>query len=240
MQIRYIFLLFILTACTVEAPEEFFDKQNLQEPIYTVEKMDSVLNLFETISFENLPEDYKLYADPQNKFSKKLKKRDYRIVKGDKCYLYIAGKNRISNFLCPDKYFTENKAHPEKHLIQYWLVDRQLLVWIIEFMEILQEKGYNRDGFTVRESHRHPHYNDKRGGATQSQHIFGTATDLTIQDINKDGHAGEDDKNIALEILEDIVGNDGGMGLYPGTMTIHIDTRGERARWNSYTRPKEK
>jgi len=29
-----------------------------------------------------------------------------------------------------------------------------------------------------------------------------------------------------LEILEKIVGDKGGLGLYPGGMTVHVDTRG--------------
>ena len=71
-----------------------------------------------------------------------------------------------------------------------------------------------------------------RGGASQSQHLYGRAADLVIEDINKDGDITNGDKEIALEILEGIVGNNGGMGLYPGTMTIHIDSRGYAARWH--------
>ena len=41
-------------------------------------------------------------------------------------------------------------------------------------------------------------------------------------------------KDIGLKVLEDLVGDRGGVGLYPGTSTIHIDTRGYRARWKSY------
>jgi uncharacterized protein YcbK (DUF882 family) len=64
--------------------------------------------------------------------------------------------------------------------------------------------------------------------------LYGRAADLVIKDINNDGKKNQEDKTIALEILEKIVGDKGGMGLYPGTMTIHIDCRGYKARWDSY------
>jgi uncharacterized protein YcbK (DUF882 family) len=38
-----------------------------------------------------------------------------------------------------------------------------------------------------------------------------------------------------LDLLEnEIIKNDGGIGLYPGTDRVHYDIRGTRARWNSY------
>lgn len=228
------------TACDFESPAEKFDKKTGQEPVYTIEKMDSILSTFESVSFSELPDEYLVYTDPNGTFNKKLKDKKYRIVQGEECFLYIVGKNRIQNFLCTDKYFIENEKNIEANKKLYWLIDRQLLVWILEFMDELKSRDYNRDGFEVRESYRHAYYNEERGGATQSQHIFGTAADLTIKDINGDGKENETDKEIALEILETLVGDKGGMGLYPGTMTIHIDTRGFRARWNSYKRPDKK
>ncbi|MBK8927932.1 MAG: hypothetical protein IPM74_19005 [Crocinitomicaceae bacterium] len=99
----------MLTTCTREKHAEIFDKKTKQEPVYTIEKMDSILSLFESVSFSELPDEYLTYTDPQGIFNKKLKDKKYRIVQGDECYLYIVGKNRIQNFLCTDKYFIENE-----------------------------------------------------------------------------------------------------------------------------------
>lgn len=105
---------------------------------------------------------------------------------------------------------------------------------MLDLILTLDEQGYDKYGFTVRESHRPPRYNAARGGASKSQHIWGTAVDIVIRDINKDGTADQTDKKIVLEIMEKIVGNEGGLGKYPGTMTVHFDCRGHRARWDDY------
>lgn len=97
---------------------------------------------------------------------------------------------------------------------------------------MIENPGVNSKGFYVRESFRHPTWNDKRGGAYQSQHIFGRAADLIILDINGDSKANSEDKDIALDIFEKIIGNTGGIGKYPGTKIIHLDVRGFRARWD--------
>jgi len=63
----------------------------------------------------------------------------------------------------------------------------------------------------------------------------GQAIDMTIGDINKDGTFTKEDKKIVLDICDKkVIGNKGGIGLYPGTRAVHIDVRGYKARWNSY------
>ena len=97
----------------------------------------------------------------------------------------------------------------------------------------LEEQKFDPNGFKVRDGHRHPNYNSKRGGAKLSQHMAGKATDIVIMDINFDGNANQIDKDIVLKLLnKDIIGNKGGIGRYPGSMVIHFDVRGKRARWD--------
>jgi uncharacterized protein YcbK (DUF882 family) len=56
-----------------------------------------------------------------------------------------------------------------------------------------------------------------------------------VGDINRNGIANAADKKIILDILEQkIIGNTGGLGLYPKSDVVHFDTRGYRARWNSH------
>ncbi len=98
-------------------------------------------------------------------------------------------------------------------------------------MEMIAQTGHDPHGFYVRESHRHPKYNLLRGGAVKSQHIWGTAADLVAEDINRDGKTDQLDKEILLSAAQQVVNNRGGVGLYPGTLTVHADVRGYRARW---------
>lgn len=227
------FLIFLLlTACNLETAEEKFDRETGQQPVLSREKIDAILDEFETISFNELDHHYKDYTDPEGKFHHKLKDKKYYVIYGTDVFKFIVGKNRIQNFLCPDEYYTNNNKSLESNRKQYWLVDKNMLYVILDLMLELEKQGYDKYAFFVRESHRHPRHNKARGGASQSQHILGTASDLTIGDINKDGVIEEADKKIVLEILEEIVGNKGGLGLYPGTLTVHVDTRGKRARWN--------
>lgn len=232
MRLTYIFILLFLVACSTETAEEKYDRESGQTPVLSREKIDQILDGFGTISFSELDNHYKDYTDPEVKFRDELSEKTYYIVQGNDVFKYIVGKNRISQFLCMDNYYASNAESPESHQKQYWLVDKNLLYMILDLMLELEKQGFDKDGFIVRESHRHPRKNKARGGASLSQHIFGTAADLTIEDINRDGKIEDEDKQIVLDILENIVGNKGGLGLYPRTLTVHLDTRGKRARWN--------
>ncbi|MEO9531257.1 MAG: D-Ala-D-Ala carboxypeptidase family metallohydrolase [Crocinitomicaceae bacterium] len=217
-----------------ESPESKYDRETGQTEILTKDEVDAVLDGLEKIDYTDLPASYINYSDPYGDFEANLKSYEYFVIKGDEVLKFVVGKTRIQDFMASDGYKSENAADFEANKTQYWLVDRKMIYMIVEFIDQLDEKGLNKYGFYVRESHRHPKLNKARGGASKSQHIYGKAADLVIEDINNDGKANQKDKEIALEILEGIVGSKGGMGLYPGTMTIHIDCRGYAARWDSY------
>ena len=230
---RIFFVLFSLIALTAcETSEEKYDRESGQTEVLSRERIDQVLESFETVKFNELDDSYLYYTDPESKFRAKLKGLTYYIVKGTDMHKFIVGKYRISDFLCTDQYFTTNRDDVEGDHRQFWLADKKMLYMILDLILELDKRGYDKYGFYVRESHRHPAYNKQRGGASQSQHIYGRAADLVIEDINKNGTVTDHDKQIVLEILEEIVGDDGGLGLYPGTMTVHVDSRGYGARWN--------
>jgi hypothetical protein len=71
------------------------------------------------------------------------------------------------------------------------------------------------------------------GGARDSQHLYFRATDHTLQEIDRlcpwSGGRADFDR-IANEVFKQ-----GGVGLYPGG-NRHLDSRGYRARWSSWTR----
>lgn len=229
----YLLLLFFsFNSCQTD--QEKYDLKTGQTEVSSTDEIDSILNQFPSIKYSELPSSYHEYSDPYSNFKDQLWNSEYLIVKGEEVFQYVVGKSRIDDFLASDGYHKENLENIEANKLQFWLVDKKMLYMILEFINTLEEKGLNKYGFYVRESHRHPKLNKMRGGASKSQHLFGKAADLVIEDINNDGKKNAEDKAIALEILEAIVGNNGGMGLYPGTMTIHIDSRGYHARWDSY------
>lgn len=224
-------LVLILISCKTD-PLKTFDAENQQKPVLTHSGIDSVLAQFETIRYDDLDEEYKEYTNSIGKFESSLKKETFYILKGDDVLQYIVGEYRIRRFVTTDAYYSKNEEDYSKNNEQYWLVDKKMLYMMLDLILRLDEEGYNKYGFMVRESHRHPTYNTKKGGASSSQHIWGKAVDIVIEDINNDGKKTQADKTIVLDIMEEIVGNKGGLGRYPGSMTVHFDCRGHRARWD--------
>jgi predicted chitinase/uncharacterized protein YcbK (DUF882 family) len=76
--------------------------------------------------------------------------------------------------------------------------------------------------------YRSPSHNDAVGGARSSRHMSADAADFSKQTVDSFGRAR------FLKACEKLYKNDG-IGQYPGG-AVHIDTRGFKARWNSWTR----
>lgn len=79
---------------------------------------------------------------------------------------------------------------------------------------------------------RSPDHNHQVGGALLSRHQYWDATDLSIQEIERlcpwpHGHAD-------FDALCNTVFSSGGFGTYPAG-NRHVDSRGYRARWSSFT-----
>ena len=66
-------------------------------------------------------------------------------------------------------------------------------------------------------------HNREVGGVPNSQHVLGTAADITVDDISIDELA-----DIAKECGAD------GVGRYYGLQFVHIDVRGYDAKWEQY------
>lgn len=228
----YIFLL-LLVFSSCESTEEKYDRENNQTEILSRDDIDNVLASFDDITYEELNDEYKTFSECEPNFGSSYKNKIFQIIKGDDIYKFIVGKYRVKDFLAADNYYHQNLDHLEDGKEQFWLVDKKMLYMMLDLILNLEKIGYNKYGFNVRESHRHPMLNRMRGGASKSQHIWGTAVDITIKDIDKDGDSDVDDKDIVLKIMEKIVGDSGGLGRYPGTQTVHFDSRGYRARWDA-------
>lgn len=91
-----------------------------------------------------------------------------------------------------------------------------------ELVEILQKiRNYFGKAVNINSAYRTPTYNKKVGGATYSQHCYGTAADIRITGIPPKGIA-----NYAETLMPDY----GGIGIYKNF--VHIDVREEKSRWN--------
>lgn len=91
-----------------------------------------------------------------------------------------------------------------------------------ELVKLLQKiRSHFRAAVTINSGYRTPGYNKKVGGATYSQHCYGTAADIQVK--------GVDPKRVAA-YAETLMAGKGGIGIYP-TFT-HIDVREVKSRWN--------
>ena len=91
----------------------------------------------------------------------------------------------------------------------------------MELVEILQ-KIRNHFGLpvTINSGYRTPAYNKKVDGAAYSQHLYGTAADITVRGVSPQRVA---------DFAETLLEHTGGIGRYAAF--THIDVRDEKARW---------
>lgn len=76
---------------------------------------------------------------------------------------------------------------------------------------------------TVHSAFRPPEYNQMIGGAPGSAHIDGLAADVSA--------SGGVSTYELYRAADRIIGNAGGVGYYPALQFVHVDVRGEPARW---------
>ena len=91
-----------------------------------------------------------------------------------------------------------------------------------DLVEVLQKI---RDHFgkpvTINSAYRTPGKNKQVGGAAYSQHLYGTAADISIKGVSP--------KAVA-DYAETLLPKSGGIGIY-STFT-HVDVRAVKSRWN--------
>lgn len=91
-----------------------------------------------------------------------------------------------------------------------------------DLVDILQKiRTHFGKSVTITSAYRTPTRNDKVGGATFSQHLYGRAADVKISGVSP--------KKVAA-YAETLLKNRGGIGIY-STFT-HIDVRTTKSRWN--------
>lgn len=199
-----------------------------------IDELTEILDGFETIPFEALSIDFKKETGSNSlPFANSLKQYEYYLVPADQLYRRLVGNIRLKQFVSrDDSYRRLIMGHRSQLPV---LLDVSVLQKLIELRQELRLLGYDPDAFCVKEGHRNPIHNAAVGGASRSRHIYGEAVDILVKDINSDGRKDDLDKEIVLQLLESqIIGDEGGIGRYPGTMIVHLDVRGYRARWDSY------
>jgi len=211
-----------------------YDVQTHQQPVQNKQEIDRVLRQFETIPIEHLDSTYLDWTKiTQPNYQKILKNTSFYKIPGKAIFQFLVGDFRVKHFLPQDDYYTYYIRTLRNDAPIYFLIQKELLYKLLALQDALEELGYNKEGFDVINGFRHPAYNEKVGGASKSRHILGEALDLRINDINGDGRRTQKDKQIVLDLLEKhIIKDKGGIGRYPGTMSVHFDVRGYKARWD--------
>lgn len=91
----------------------------------------------------------------------------------------------------------------------------------LELVDILQKiRNHFGKSVVINSGYRTPTYNKKVGGATYSQHLYGTAADIRISGVKP--------KEVAAYV-ETIMPNSGGIGIYANF--THVDVRKKKSRW---------
>jgi len=226
---------FYFTSCTNEPTSQFTDisSTNYQIDVLTRSAIDSVMDSFEQCHYNEIDESYHQYSDPGYEFKSSLRTRNYCIIHKHDFDKKIVGKFVVRDFITHDEYYRSALRNDSVSEL-YWLIDRNVLYMMLELIQEVDKLGHNMYGFEIRNGHRHPRKNKEVKGASRSQHIYGKAIDIAVMDVNEDGQATQKDKTILYGLLEEIVGSRGGLGRYPGTMSLHFDCRGRKARWDSY------
>lgn len=92
-----------------------------------------------------------------------------------------------------------------------------------ELVKVLQKiRDHFGKPITINSAYRNATYNKKIGGASKSQHILGTASDIVVKGVAP--------LKVA-QYAESLLDNSGGIGLYK-TFT-HVDVRTKKVRWDN-------
>ncbi len=212
----------------------YFDWTHDNPSIDSPAALQEMLDQFERKSLADLPDSYLQKTKMKEaKYSEMLGAMHFYEIKKKDCYRKIVGDFRIKDFIAKDQFF-RNRTYTSSTPL-YWGIQPEILHKLMELKIILEKRKLNWKGIKINSGHRTPHHNEAVKGASKSRHIVGEALDLKIGDVDNSGFYTEADKAIILEICEkELIKDKGGIGLYPGTRVVHIDTRGYRARWNDY------
>ena len=146
---------------------------------------------------------------------------------------------RLNQFLC------KQPAGSRKYVV----INERLLLALEYALERVNEAGYRATTFHVMSGYRTPAYNRSLGNVRYSQHQWGAAADIFIDengdgrmdDLNGDGRSDIRDAEVLYRLIDgaaarpEAQGLIGGLGKYPSTAAhgpfVHVDVRARKARW---------
>lgn len=208
--------------------EGLYDILHKNKAITQYADAKSLLSSYSKLSYSELPVEIKRRL-PKNKGS------DFYVIPENDFYRKICFNNRINSFLSREERIVGYHFRGQEK--KYVYIDDQLLHTLFQLSDRLTALRYNASSIQIRSAHRSKSHNERVGGARNSQHLKGKALDLYVGDINGDRKINSADKKIVSDILDkEIIRSKGGIGFYRGTMVLHMDVRGKRARWNNYSR----
>jgi uncharacterized protein YcbK (DUF882 family) len=208
-----------------------YDTRHPNPPVKSKAEVDRILSGFKRIRSSQLPNSY-LRNSGMGRSLGSLPEYFY-VVEREDLHRRIVGRNRLRQVVCRDLRYRSSLFRKDGRL--YVGIDPEILHKAVELQHSLRANGYDPDAIRITSGHRTPLHNRIVGGARASRHQRGDALDLQVGDVDRNGRTNRNDKQLVLDILERrVIGSRGGLGLYPGTQTVHMDLRGYRARWNSY------
>jgi hypothetical protein len=131
---------------------------------------------------------------------------------------------------------------------KYVVLNARLLLKLEAVLAAVQEAGYQCRTLHVMSGYRTPFYNASIENVKYSQHVWGSAADVFVDDdgndrmddLDRDGKVSKDDAKVLFDIVDRMDREKGarfpgGLGLYGGTRAhgpfVHVDVRGRLARW---------
>jgi uncharacterized protein YcbK (DUF882 family) len=163
--------------------------------------------------------------------------------------LFAVDKESANLMLTPHFSLMQFLCKQQSNYPKLVLINERLLLKLEYLLSVVNEAGYPVESFGFISAYRTPDYNKQIKNVRYSRHVYGGAVDIII-DQDKDGHM--DDLNqdgitnaSDVEILHALVEAQyhqpayrpyrGGLGFYEGNGVhkgfIHVDVRGNKARW---------
>jgi hypothetical protein len=148
---------------------------------------------------------------------------------------------RLKQFVC-------KQGSPDQ-FPKYIVLQERLPLKLEAVLQQVNSLGFDAETLQVMSGYRTPFYNDAIGDVPYSMHQWGSAADVFVDtrskgamdDLNDDGRVDIQDSKYLYDTIERMLIRpgfrpfQGGMGFYPATAAhppfVHIDVRGNRARW---------
>lgn len=148
---------------------------------------------------------------------------------------------RLKQFIC--------KQEPFELFPKYVALEERLILELEAVLQQINALGFDADTLHVMSGYRTPYYNLLLRDAAYSMHQFGRAADVFVDeknrgvmdDLTRDGRVDLQDARHLYDLVDQMLTQppfrkfEGGLAFYPATSAhppfVHIDVRGNRARW---------